>query len=198
MKTTPNEVKALQAIVDSEYQDGSDPVEHDVWTQYVNPFPNKITQAGVYNSLIKKGLISSRPASGGEMGTVHITKAGMDALTVAKTFAPESKAAVKPKVVKRTEITDKPSLDFIYPTEHGSIKKLGKIVSPTIKTRRIDRAIRLYCTQHQATWQLQVRGPLSTNHGRTEGKDDIVAGAQLDRQAMIALRDAINTLLGSK
>lgn len=84
---TSNERKALQAIVDSEYQDGDQMehvVGHDVWTQYVNPFQNKKTQSGVYASLSKKGLIRvadyDMGSGHGVMGTVHITQAGWNAL----------------------------------------------------------------------------------------------------------------------
>lgn len=81
---TGNEVKALEAIVKSEYQDGGDPVGHDVWTKYVNPFTTKTTQSGVYASLSKKGFIQVGFLEDGQgrnrMGTVCITKAGLAAL----------------------------------------------------------------------------------------------------------------------
>lgn len=84
---TSNERKALTAIVESEYQDGGNPVDHNVWTQYVNPFANKRTQSGVYASLSKKGYIRigadyDMGAGNGTMGTVAITEAGYRALGV--------------------------------------------------------------------------------------------------------------------
>jgi hypothetical protein len=88
MKLTQNEVKALQAIVNSEYQDGGDPVGHDVWTQYCNPFGNKKSQGGVYASLSQKGLIRvggdyDLGTGHGKMGTVCITREGLNALSAA-------------------------------------------------------------------------------------------------------------------
>lgn len=81
---TTNERKALQAIVDSEYQDGGDPIGHDVWTEYCNPFTNKRTQSGVYASLSKKGFIRvgflEDVAGRNRMGTVCITEAGFKAM----------------------------------------------------------------------------------------------------------------------
>ena len=83
---TSNERKALQAIVDSEYQDGGNPVGRHVWTQYVNPFNNKKSQGGTYASLSAKGLIRiggdyNMGTGRGKMGTVCITQAGVDALS---------------------------------------------------------------------------------------------------------------------
>ncbi|UOF80922.1 hypothetical protein [Caudoviricetes sp.] len=82
MKLTANERKALQAIVDSEYQNGSknkqEVVGNDIWTQYCNPFSNKRTQSGVYASLSKKWLIQIEEC--GNMGTVAITESGWDSL----------------------------------------------------------------------------------------------------------------------
>jgi hypothetical protein len=82
---TDNEARALRTIVASEYQDGDNPVGHDVWTQYVNPFANKKTQGGVYASLSQKGLIKiggdyDMGTGKGKMGTVCITQSGFDAL----------------------------------------------------------------------------------------------------------------------
>ena len=82
MKLTANERKALQAIVDSEYQNGSkdkqEVVGNDIWTQYCNPFSKKRTQSGVYASLSKKGLIQIEEC--GYMGTVAITESGWNLL----------------------------------------------------------------------------------------------------------------------
>src|SRR3990167_6813225 len=62
---------------------------------------------------------------------------------------------------------------------------------------RIERAIRLYCTQFRESWSLQVRGPLGVgNFGLRDGKDDLIADASLNRDDMVALRDAINAALG--
>ena len=60
-----------------------------------------------------------------------------------------------------------------------------------------ERGIRLYCTQRDASWMLQIRGPMSlgsSGYGR-EGKDFIIADARLDVEEMTALRDAINEFL---
>jgi hypothetical protein len=80
---TTNERQALQAIVDSEYQNGSSKKEevvgNDVWAKYCNPFANKRTQSGTYASLAKKGFITTSSYGPGE-DTVAITDSGWDAL----------------------------------------------------------------------------------------------------------------------
>ena len=82
MELTANEAKALQAIVDSNYQDGSgeDTIDYEVWTVYSNPFENKRTQSGVYSSLSKKGLITTGREDDFPFDTVAITEAGYTAL----------------------------------------------------------------------------------------------------------------------
>lgn len=57
-----------------------------------------------------------------------------------------------------------------------------------------ERAIRLYCTQSGSRWTLQLRTPVKLDNGR-DGVDFIVAGASLDRDALMALRDACDRLL---
>jgi hypothetical protein len=54
----------------------------------------------------------------------------------------------------------------------------------------------LYCTQHQESWSLQVRGPLGIgSFGLLDGKSDIIADAALSRKELISLREAINIAL---
>lgn len=57
-------------------------------------------------------------------------------------------------------------------------------------------AIRVYCTQSSAPacWALQVRSTMRLANGR-KGADYIVATASLQREDMLALRDAINVAL---
>lgn len=80
---TKNEMKALKAIVESEYQNGGNPVDHDVWTEYCNPFGSKRTFSGVMSSLSKKGYVyisdMDMGTGLGKMGTVAITQAGFNA-----------------------------------------------------------------------------------------------------------------------
>src|SRR5262245_52031716 len=84
---TQYEFAALEAIVKSEYQDGDNPVDHDVWTKYVNPFKTKRVQSGIYASLSKKGFIRIGFLEDGnghnKMGTVAITQSGYDAYSSA-------------------------------------------------------------------------------------------------------------------
>jgi len=61
---------------------------------------------------------------------------------------------------------------------------------------RIERAIRLYCTQFRESWTLQIRSPLGIGYaGLQDGKEDVIAGASLSREDLLALRDAIDTAL---
>lgn len=57
-----------------------------------------------------------------------------------------------------------------------------------------DPAVRLYCTSADARWTLQVRGYRTLADG-TCGREFMIAGASLDREAMVALRDAVDALL---
>lgn len=62
--------------------------------------------------------------------------------------------------------------------------------------KRMEKAIRLYCTQYKQAWSLQIRGQLGIGlFGVAEGKDDAIANASLSVDDMVALRDAINTAL---
>jgi hypothetical protein len=82
MKTTDNERKVLQAIYDSEYQDGFEYAGHHVWTDYINPFPVKTTLPGVVSSLVKKGFVSvyrgTTSASGEDGSTIALTALGVE------------------------------------------------------------------------------------------------------------------------
>lgn len=64
-----------------------------------------------------------------------------------------------------------------------------------VKDVEREHAIRLYCEQSGESWLLQVRGPQRLGLGHREGKAFMVAGAMLNRDDLIALRDAINALL---
>ena len=79
---TKLELEGLKGIVDSEYRDGSHPVDHEVWTWSANPFKSKKTFSGVVASLVKKGLagISETGWSGNQENTIWLTQAGYDAL----------------------------------------------------------------------------------------------------------------------
>jgi hypothetical protein len=90
---TSTEVQALDAILEdaivkSKEEDDGDPIFHEVKANGVNPFADKRTQADVYTSLAKKGLIECSgmgDLSGGEiLEYVCITPKGLDALKSAK------------------------------------------------------------------------------------------------------------------
>ena len=90
---TNTEVQALDAILEgaiskSQEEDDGDPVFHEVDANGVNPFADKGTQADVYTSLAKKGLIECNgieDLSGGEMVEyVCITPEGLKALKAAR------------------------------------------------------------------------------------------------------------------
>ena len=57
-----------------------------------------------------------------------------------------------------------------------------------------ESGVRLYCYQADSSWEIQVRGPLKLRSGR-ESKDFIVATGSLEREQMVALRDAIDRFL---
>ena len=63
----------------------------------------------------------------------------------------------------------------------------------------VDResGVRAYCEQTDSVWAIQVRGPMRLRSGR-EGKDFIVATATLEREQMVALRDAIDRFLAGE
>jgi hypothetical protein len=84
---TKSERRALEAVRDSEYQDG-DPVGHEVWTSYVNPFSSRRTFSGVVSSLVKKGFL----VTGGSTADAN-REAGCDGTTLALTA--EGLAALK-------------------------------------------------------------------------------------------------------
>ena len=54
---TTNEHKALQGIIDSDYRDGSNPIDCWVWSWSCNPFDSARTFGGVVASLVKKGMV---------------------------------------------------------------------------------------------------------------------------------------------
>lgn len=57
-------------------------------------------------------------------------------------------------------------------------------------------AVRLYSTMYGSAWQLQVRCNLGIGpSGMKEGKDFVIAGADLGVEAMKELRDAITAML---
>ena len=75
---------------------------------------------------------------------------------------------------------------FYEPVERVIIEKV-KGVQP-------EGGVRLYCTQRDAAWTLQVRGLMRLRNGRM-GKDFIVASSPLYRSEMLALRSAIDEFL---
>lgn len=71
----------LANIINSEYQDGGDPVGHDVWSSGDFLTGGKITAsniAGVMASLVKKGFVEVSQYSRTET-TVALTAKGMEA-----------------------------------------------------------------------------------------------------------------------
>ena len=92
MNVTQNERLVLETIRDSEYQDGSFPAGHHVWTDYINPFAKRSTFSGVVSSLSQKGLVSvyqgstrvqNRDGSGGaDPSTIALTTAGCAVLGI--------------------------------------------------------------------------------------------------------------------
>jgi len=58
-----------------------------------------------------------------------------------------------------------------------------------------EKAIRLYCEQRGVSWLLQVRGPRLNRGGLIEGKAFMIANAWMNREDLIALRNAIESLL---
>jgi hypothetical protein len=81
------------------------------------------------------------------------------------------------------------SAEFYQPTKRIRIMKASG-------AKDFERAIRLYCSQFNATWELQIRGPNGIGYaGMADGKDNLVANASLTKQELIALRDAIDAAL---
>jgi len=78
MNITETERKALQGILDSNFQDGPGEVGKWVWTWSANPFKTKRTFSGAVASLVKKGLADV--CDEGDDAVICITQAGMDAL----------------------------------------------------------------------------------------------------------------------
>ena len=82
-------------------------------------------------------------------------------------------------------------------------RKVERAGSYTLRDKGIEReqAIRVYRTfvgdeaRETSRWLLQVRGPQWVGSGYTEGKAFMIAGATLNRKDLVALRDAIDTLL---
>lgn len=79
------------------------------------------------------------------------------------------------------------SAEFYHPTK---LRAGARIVRGVPR----ERAIRLYCVQAGSLWNLQIRGPQERGN-YSEGKEFIVATAPLCRDELVALRDAIDTLL---
>jgi hypothetical protein len=96
IKTTPNELVVLMAILNSEYQDGSareDVVGHDIWSSYVadDAGISRRAYSGVVSSLVKKGLVTIGDAGhavGSDVSkTIALTGDGFDAIPVATKVA---------------------------------------------------------------------------------------------------------------
>ena len=80
------------------------------------------------------------------------------------------------------------TLDFYRPLTKPYQVRIAKAMD---SKERMERAIRLYCTQYKSSWSLQIRGPM----GCTDGTKDIIANASFGRDDLEALRDAINEAL---
>lgn len=65
-----------------------------------------------------------------------------------------------------------------------------RIYKPRTLTTRIVRAIRAY-NSRPGIATLQIRAPLSIGHGYTDGKDDIIATAELTRDEILTLITAL-------
>ena len=79
-------------------------------------------------------------------------------------------------------------------------RKLGPDFGTQIYKHKRDEgrephAIRIFCEHSGTAWLLQVRGPERVRNHYDVGKNDYIANAKLSRADMLALRDAINTLL---
>lgn len=77
MNVTENELDLLRAIRDSEYHDGRDPVDDDVWVDCLHGWSDTRKFPGTMASLIKKGLARTD----GEC--CSLTQAGFDAVGAA-------------------------------------------------------------------------------------------------------------------
>ena len=77
MKTTEKEKAVLKGILNSEYQDGEDPIDREVFTFSVNPPEgcDRTSMGGIIASLEKKGLIFVGEDEGDD--TIAITAEGM-------------------------------------------------------------------------------------------------------------------------
>ena len=76
----------------------------------------------------------------------------------------------------------------LYTLSDGTKAILNKMDTPV--------EIRLYCTQHASSWSLQVRGWIRLANG-SQGKNFIIAAGTLDRDALVALGDAIDEALAA-
>lgn len=76
-------------------------------------------------------------------------------------------------------------------------KKIAHADIQSCKDVPREKAIRLYCTQNDQAWCLQVRAPERLAN-QQEGKSFYIASAGLYRSEMIALRDAITTSLAGE
>ena len=85
------------------------------------------------------------------------------------------------------------TLDFYRPLTKPYQVRIAKAMD---SKERMERAIRLYCTQYKSSWSLQIRGPMGIGPmGYTDGTKDIIANASFGRDDLEALRDAINEAL---
>lgn len=65
-----------------------------------------------------------------------------------------------------------------------------------VKNVEHESAVRLYCEQHGDRWNLQVRAIRAAgSHYYGKGKEFIIATAPLNRDDLLALRQAIDALL---
>lgn len=113
MNVTNNELLVLQAILNSEYQNGSTEAKHvvlqQVWTDYINPFDKLNTLPGVVASLSKKGLVGvykgTTKVTGNDPSRIWLTQAGFDIVGVKPVqeetaHATETKFALSPMAIE--------------------------------------------------------------------------------------------------
>ena len=83
MKVTKFEIELLKAIVNSEFQDGQDPIGYPVWSFSCNPWEDEKPRrvSGVMSSLNKKGLAKSQADYDKSQNICWITEEGMAVLT---------------------------------------------------------------------------------------------------------------------
>lgn len=76
-------------------------------------------------------------------------------------------------------------------------KPHGAITISKAKNVKVERGIRLYCTQANEAWSFQVRGPLGVGpFGSKDSDSFVIANARLNRASLLEIRNAIDEALG--